>query len=96
MKNYLDEIREIMEKWPQTRDDDMLLWGQFLFIKGLVRTDENFYQVLSKARERNLPSYESVTRLRRKVQENEPALRGTKYKQRKKEEKTYHDFYRDN
>lgn len=96
MKNYYDAVREVMLKWPQTRDDDLLLWGQFLFIKGHVKTDEKFYAVLGSAKKRKLPSFESISRARRKVQEKEPALRGSRYNQRKKEETEYHDYYREN
>lgn len=96
MKNYYDEVKQILTKWPQTRDNDMLLWGQFLFIKGFVTTQEKFFDVLSRIKSDRLPSFESVSRARRKVQELEPDLRGKRYSQRKHEEKTYHDFYRDN
>lgn len=93
MKNYYDEVKAILTKWPQTRDDDNLLWGQFLFTKGLVSTSETFYKVLSRVKADKLPSFESVTRARRKVQEKEPALRGKRYGQRKHEEAQYHDYY---
>lgn len=96
MKNYYDEVKAILTKWPQTRDDDMLLWGQLLFIKGFVKTNETFFKVLSRVKSDKMPSFESVSRARRKVQELEPDLRGKRYSQRKHEENIYHDFYRDN
>ena len=94
MKNCYDEVKAILTKYPQTRDNDMLLYGQYLFQKNLVGKEETFFKVLASATKRNLPSYESVTRARRKVQEKEPSLRGKKYGQRQKTEQEYHDYYR--
>lgn len=96
MKNYYDQVRYILNKYPKARDDDYLLWAIFLFMNNIVKEEEKFYEVITKAKANKLPSYESITRARRKVQEKEPNLRGKAYAQRKKEEATYHDFYRDN
>ena len=96
MKKCYDEVKAILDKYPQTRDDDMLLYGQYLFQKNLVGKDETFFRVLSSATKRKLPSYESVTRARRKVQEKEPSLLGKRYKQRQKAEKEYHEYYSEN
>lgn len=93
MKNCYDEVKAILTKYPQTRDDDMLLYGQYLFQSQKVGKEETFFKVLASATKRNLPSYESITRARRKVQEKEPSLRGKKYGQRKKTEQEYHDYY---
>lgn len=94
MKNYYDQVKMILQNWAKARDDDMLLYAIFLHMNKIVTTDEKFFDVMSKAKERGIPSYESVTRARRKVQEKEPDLRGLRYQQRKKEEATYHDYYR--
>lgn len=42
-----------------------------------------------------LISYESATRCRRKIQEDDPALRGTNYKERQKKEKEVRNEIRD-
>jgi hypothetical protein len=95
MKNYYEQVKIILTEWNQTRDDDMLLWAIFLHMNGYVKPEEKFFDVVPKARERGLPSYESITRARRKVQEKEPSLRGKRYVQRMKAESEYHDYYRD-
>jgi hypothetical protein len=46
-----------------------------------------------KHNEYNLPSYESVTRARRKVQETEPSLQGTKRKRRMELEEECRQYY---
>ena len=96
MKDHYSEVKRIMTNWPATRDDDMLLYAIFIAESRLISSDETFYKVMSTAKARKLPSYESVTRARRKVQEKEPDMRGKRYTQRKHEETAYHDYYRDN
>lgn len=96
MKNYYDEVKDILTKYPLARDDDMLLYGFFLYLNQLVGKEERFYSVIAESKKRGLPSYEGITRARRKVQEKEPSLRGERYKQRKKAEEDYHDYYREN
>ncbi len=96
MKNYYEQVKAILAKYPKARDDDMLLYSIFLHMNGLVKPEERFYDVFPKAKERGLPSYEGITRARRKVQEREPDMRGKKYYQRKKAEEEYHDYYSNN
>ena len=95
MKDYYSEVKRILITWKASRDDDMLLYAIFIAESHLVSSDETFYKVMSTAKERKLPSYESVTRARRKVQEKEPETRGKRYNERKHEETQYHDYYRD-
>lgn len=96
MESYYDEVKDIMVKYPSSRDDDYLLYSIYLHMNGYVKSDERFFDVFPKAKERGLPSYEGITRARRKVQEKEPSLRGKNYEKRHKEEEEYHDYYRDN
>lgn len=96
MKDYYEQVKRILNNWPATRDDDMLLYAVFLAENKCVSSSETFYKVMSTAKARKLPSYESVTRARRKVQEKEPDTRGARYKARQKEENEYHEYYRYN
>ncbi len=96
MKDHYAEVKRILIQWPATRDDDMLLYAVFLAESKLVSSGETFYKVMSTAKARKIPSYESITRTRRKVQELEPELQGTKKKARKEQQERYHDFYRHN
>ena len=94
MKDYYTEVRRILISWPATQDDDSLLYAIFLAEGRYVSSTETFYKVMSTAKARKLPSYESVTRARRKVQEQEPLLQGERRKSRMEEEAKYHDYYR--
>jgi len=68
-KSIYDVVKEVLEKYPQTRGDDKkLIWvvfGMLGFVDDKKITRENFLEA---------PSCESVTRARRKVQENFPDL----------------------
>lgn len=96
MDNYYNAVRQILTENPSTRDDDMLLYGAFCAKYLIVQPNETFYEVMYTAKKRDIPSYESVTRARRKVQENEPALCGKRRKARKEEAEQYREWYRNN
>ena len=93
MDNYYHSVKKILLENPATRDDDMLLYASFCATFNLVSPDANFYEVMSTAKKNGLPSYESVTRARRKVQEMEPYLGGKHRKERKEEAEEYRQFY---
>ena len=94
MRDYYTTVRQILLDNPATRDDDMLLYGAFLAKYMIVHPQETFYEVCSTAKQRKIPSYESITRARRKVQEKEPLLQGKRRKARKEEEEIFRDYYR--
>lgn len=94
MNNYYNAVRNILLEDPRTRDNDMLLYAVFCAKFNLVRPEETFYDVLFNAKRKKLPSYESITRARRKVQEMEEYLCGEKRNARKEQEQKYREFYR--
>ena len=93
MRNYHDVVKQMLIESPATRDDDMLLYGYFMAKYMLVGPEETFYYVCGSARSRKLPSYESISRARRKIQAEFPELRGTRQRARRAEEVEYHDYY---
>lgn len=95
MKNYYSTVRQILMENERTRDDDMFLYSVFCAKFLLVKPNESFYSVMCSWKVKGLPSYESITRARRKVQEEEPTLRGKRRKQRMEEEQKYHEYYRE-
>lgn len=94
MNNYYKEVRAILLNKPATRDDDMLLYATYCIDHGYISYFDSFWSVMSNAKQLGMPSYESITRTRRRVQEVENYLRGTNYKGRKDEEQNYREFYR--
>ena len=84
-KKLKGEIKELLEEYPITRDDDNKLvcniwWkeaGGHLVVQKLMAHD-----FLSKIANGSLSSWETITRIRRKLQEELPALRGKKWDSR--------------
>lgn len=64
---------------PATRDNDMLLLQQIWLKESKALNLEEFMVELANG---NLSNAESITRMRRKIQEKHPALRGEKYDSR--------------
>lgn len=93
MKDYYGLVKDIMTKYPDTRDDDMRLYAIVVHKKAKISPSVPFYEAMYNHIRYNLPSYESVTRARRKVQEQEEELRGEKYNKRKNLEEEYKQYY---
>ena len=96
MKDYYNKVKTMLIEVPEERDDDMLLYARFCYKYGYVFPSDNFMSVMCNAKKNNIPSFESVTRARRKVQEKCPELVGTKRKIRKAEEEVYREYYSNN
>ena len=75
-----EKVLELLTKYPHLRDSDEKLCANIWFSKtpsGISATD--FLALYAKG---ELPSSESITRCRRKIQEENPSLRGSLYKER--------------
>lgn len=87
-------VKAILTECSQTRNDDHYLYYQYVCCNG--RTDRvPFATIFLCYKLYGLPSFESVSRARRKVQQKCPELRGDKGTQTAREtlEKEYHDYY---
>lgn len=95
MRDLYDKVKEILEQRVETRDDDMKLYAYFVYknVGDKVTSSTGFYHALYNHAAYNLPSYESVTRARRKVQELEPSLCGKKRQRRMELEEEYRQAY---
>lgn len=93
-------VKEILTDKPETRNDDNLLWLESVravvknFKYGNKMTELTFAYVLKNIHSLGLPSFESVSRSRRKLQEKYPELRGSEYVRRKRSEreKVYREY----
>lgn len=79
-------VRPILEQFPETRGDDFLLYAEVLKecrpdLVGLAVTD---FFVAHK--ELHCPSYESISRVRRRLQAKHPELTSPKVRARRTEE----------
>ena len=82
MSNILDKVINLLNKHPQLRDSDDKLTATIWYhhidnVKSITGM-----QLLHKFAKGDLPSYESISRCRRKVQEEKPELRGKQWEKR--------------
>lgn len=74
MKNNIYDITlNVLENYAPTRSDDFLLFGKVCQVMGLD-INKSFRDVMSNHVKYSLPSFESVSRARRKVFELRPDL----------------------
>ena len=90
MFSVLDEVSKFLTKYPSLRDNDERLmaniWWKFL---GESEIDNmSARDILKRLAKGDLPSYESISRCRRKIQETTPILRGTTWEARHKRQKS--------
>lgn len=94
MKNdIMAQVEKIMREHSEARDDDFKLYGWACKESDARVMSLSFSQVLWNASKLNIPSYESVTRARRKLQELHPELRGKKYQARQSKQSEYISNY---
>ena len=82
MKNMLDKVVNLLTDHPSLRDSDERLIANIWYnhTKNVETIDALTF--LSRFAEGKLPSYESISRCRRKIQEEKPDLRGKKWAKR--------------
>ncbi len=76
------KIEEILRNESKTRDDDNVLYAYFLNSLGVSVRKTSFWEITRRVVNGDLPSIESVGRVRRKVQELNPELVGTAEKRK--------------
>lgn len=88
-------VKNVLEQYPETRSDNFkLIYSVYREINFKVVTIENFYQVMWYHKEYGLPSFEGITRARRKIMNMHPELKPIKSveKARKEEEIVYREY----
>lgn len=88
-------VKDILEKYPNTRDDDFILYAWVLYYNKipLNQTLRNF---LGTARQQGAPAFASITKIRRTLQGIYPHLKGTKAKARKETQMAYRVYNYEN
>ena len=82
--NY-EKVKELLVANPKYRDNDNAVWSRIVanYLGGLEAVKQmSAYELLSMMTSGELPSFESISRIRRKVQEDCPELRGNYYEVR--------------
>ena len=74
-----EQVREVLKRDPKARDNDRVLTlDVWVNIYGV----NPWSPVAEVMRNKDLPSQESLGRVRRKIQQTDESLRGTKYKEK--------------
>ena len=82
-----DDVEKFLTKYPPLRDDDDRLMAN-IWMSHIGNLEiKNGKDILHMLAQHQLPSYESVSRCRRKIQEQNPKLRGEKWIGRQKRAK---------
>lgn len=80
LKKIKDMVATILEQMPATRSNDRLLVSTVYRLYYGVTPEDTFFQIMRRV---DLPSQESITRARRKLQETMPLVYGANGKTRK-------------
>lgn len=93
LNKYHRLVFSILETHKETRGDDFLLFNQVLKELNLNNCDIDY--ILRNHAILGIPSFETITRCRRKIQHNNPELRGEAMRViRKEEERQYREYAR--
>ena len=74
-------VRQLLEQYPQTRDNDNLLMSI------IWRKESNLFNFYSRLESGKLTPAETIRRCRQRLQLDHPELRGTMYELRQKHQK---------
>ena len=76
------KVEDILRSKSKARDDDNVLYAYFLNSLGVSVRKTSFWEITRRVVNGDLPSMESVGRVRRKVRELNPELVGTAEKRK--------------
>jgi uncharacterized protein with PIN domain len=76
VKNTEQYVLDILTRNMRAREDDFILYGAVLKQLGYDLKNTSLYDFLANAKKDNVPSFETVTRCRRKLCENNKDLVG--------------------
>ena len=84
MIKILPEVKRLLKEHPHLRDSDEKLMANMWYKRIPNVQQQSALNVLGMLANKKLPSYESISRCRRKLQEEDPSLRGKEYNLRHK------------
>lgn len=90
-----DQVQTLLVQYPYTRDSDELLVYMYVqdYVKSFHAPTMSFRDYLEAVKSNEIPSWSSIVRHRRRVQEEHPLLRGTSYQGRKAAQKDFRKRY---
>ena len=91
MIEYKDRVESVLIKHKSARDNDLELYLRVISSHHLLRNDEArkvFRILISLDMQGKIPKFESISRVRRKLQQDDESLRGELYDVRQASQKT--------
>jgi hypothetical protein len=79
-----DFVKKSLETYPKLRDNDVRLVATYYYNNIPNINEMSAIEFLEVMVNGNLPSPDTITRARRKIQEKHPELRGVKYEEKQK------------
>ena len=85
-----DTVEDLLKRFPHLRDSDEKLVANIWHssIRKLGGANLSAFEFLQIYANGNIPNSESITRCRRKIQEENPELRGKNYQERQEKQET--------
>lgn len=94
LSTHKDQVEDILKRSKKSRDNNVLMY--YLLLKefyAINLDDVSASSLLLAAHKRQLPNYDSITRVSRRLQELNPELRGKEWNARRGlEEETIEDL----
>lgn len=92
IKTYEDIVLRVLEENKRARSDDFILFGSVLKRLG-VDLQTTLYEFLASAKDNKMPSFETITRCRRHIQELRTDLQDRKTAvAREEKQKDYKEY----
>lgn len=82
VRQYESIVLFILKERPDARDNDYALFYYVLEKRGIDTKKLSAYDLLTRLAKKEIPSILSISRARRKVQEEIPEVRGEKWEER--------------
>lgn len=88
MTKTSDIVKDILEKHPNTRDNDFILYAWVLYYKKIA-LKQPLGEFLKTATDQNAPPFATITKCRRTLQSDYPELKGKKVNERNSMQMVY-------
>ena len=80
--NHKKKVKEIMEQYPETRDNDLLLYSRIISELNYSGNIYSFNEIVVFVNNGTLPDIQYISRCRRFVENEYPELRGLLYEKK--------------
>jgi len=83
MKTIKSKVKDVLTSYPDTRDDNAKLINWYYMNNCDILNNDSYLKFIGMLIRKEIPSIETLTRLSRQIQQQEPSLRGENWEYRK-------------